>query len=61
MDDFKVLTGYIFTLCSSLVDTINQSFILQFGVLLVFSYFAVSVFRKVYSDSDDGSKGGVAL
>lgn len=60
MADFQVLTGYIFTLMHSVVDTINSNFLLQFGVLIVFSYFAVSVLRKAMG-SDDDKEGGVKI
>lgn len=62
MDDLMTFTQYAFTLCDKLIDTINQSIILQFGVLLVFSYFALSVMKKIISNSDDtDSKGGVSI
>lgn len=61
MDNLIALTQYVFGLLDKMIDVINDSILLQFGVLLVFAYFAVSCLKKIISDNDDNSKGGVSL
>lgn len=54
-----IITGYFFTLCNNLVDIINQSFILQFAILLSFAYIVINILRRLYNSDD--TKGGVSL
>lgn len=61
MANFYDFTEYAFQLVSRLIDTINSSFLLQCGVLLVFSYFAINALRKFVFDDDKNNDKGVKL
>lgn len=61
MDNFNDFTNYAFELVVRLIECINSNFLLQFGVLLVFCYFAVSVLRKFVLDDDNNNDKGVKL